>query len=171
MDVKKVFGEVNTPPELREVTLDTLPSSFWKTPKRVLEPCCGSGGYVEDIIDRFMTGLTKPKSKNARYKLIVETCLVWGDINPDNVELVTKKIDPKHQYKLQSYVGDALYKDFTPFDAVITNPPYQMPTSLRKGGWGNKTLWDRFVVKTLDEWLSVHRFPVNINSMEGKWVQ
>ena len=155
MNVKKIYGEVNTPPFLRKLVLDVVPSAFWTTSQRVLEPCCGDGGFVQDIIQRFMDGLATPKDETKRYKWIVENCIYWGDINPTNVKLVRKKVDPKKQYKLLSFTGDSLteFPEWETFDAVITNPPYQMPTGLRKGGWGNKTLWDKFVDQTLDVWL------------------
>ena len=73
---KKKNAEVSTPHKLRQEMLDTVPLEFWTSPKRVFEPCAGKGGFLIDIIDRFMIGLylTFPNEK-LRYKVIVEECL------------------------------------------------------------------------------------------------
>src|SRR5690606_5963276 len=47
-------GEIITPSFLRNEMLDTLPSIFWETPKKVFEPCCGKYGFTIDIVNRFM---------------------------------------------------------------------------------------------------------------------
>ena len=66
---KKSNAEVSTPFKLRQEMLDKIPVEFWKTPKKVFEPCAGKGGFIIDIIDRFMNGLEKviPDEKE-RYK-------------------------------------------------------------------------------------------------------
>ena len=39
--------------------LDKIPLEFWTSIKKVFEPCAGKGGFIVDIIDRFMNGLEK----------------------------------------------------------------------------------------------------------------
>ena len=51
---KKTNAEVSTPHKLRQEMLDKIPLEFWTSPKRVFEPCAGKGGFLIDIIDRFM---------------------------------------------------------------------------------------------------------------------
>lgn len=81
-NVVKEFGEVNTPYVLRQDMLDRLPVDFWKQPRRVLEPCCGKGGFVLDIVERFLEqGIPLPT--------VLQECLYWGDLNPTNVEYTT----------------------------------------------------------------------------------
>ena len=49
--------------------LDKMPQEFWTKENTVFEPCFGKGGFVIDIIDRFMNGLKdKYPEKNKRYK-------------------------------------------------------------------------------------------------------
>ena len=85
---KKTNAEVSTPYELRQEMLDTITKygdkDFWKTPKTVFEPCCGKGGFLVDIIDRFMNDL-QIEDEEERYKVIVEQCLYFCDINPTNI--------------------------------------------------------------------------------------
>lgn len=97
-----------------------------------------------DIIDRFMTGMeeTIPDEKE-RYRVIVEECLYFSDINPTNIFLCKLLVDPYNEYKLKYNEGDTLKLDVKEkwgvegFDAVIGNPPY------------NNELWSQFVKKSL----------------------
>tara|TARA_Y200000002_G_C22666711_1_gene658302 strand:+ start:1601 stop:1900 length:300 start_codon:yes stop_codon:yes gene_type:complete len=56
---KKANAEVSTPFQLRKEMLDKIPLEFWTSINKVFEPCAGKGGFVVDIIDRFMIGLEK----------------------------------------------------------------------------------------------------------------
>ena len=109
--------------------LDKIPVEFWTSPKKVFEPCSGKGGFIIDIIDRFMNGLKKSiPDKKLRRKTIVEECLYFSDINPTNIFICKLLIDPYNEYKLN--YNEALELDIKEkwdiegFDAVIGNPPY-----------------------------------------------
>jgi hypothetical protein len=54
---KKSNAEVSTPVKLRHEMLDIIPIEFWTSIKKVFEPCSGKGGFIVDIIGRFMEGL------------------------------------------------------------------------------------------------------------------
>jgi len=151
---KKSNAEVSTPFKLRKEMLDKIPVDFWTSIKKVFEPCAGKGGFIIDIIDRFMNGLeeTIPDEKE-RYKAIVEECLYFSDINSTNIFICKLLIDPYNDYKLNYSEGNTLELDIKEkwniegFDAVIGNPPYQN-TNNNKGS-GN-TLWNKFVEKSLN---------------------
>lgn len=128
---KKINAEVSTPYALRQEMLDKIPTEFWTKPRRVFEPCCGKAGFLIDIMDRFMTGLERHEpNEKKRYKLIVEECLYWSDINKLNILICRLLLDPYGKYKLQYNVGSTLDLDvrhkwsLNGFDAVIGNPPY-----------------------------------------------
>jgi len=129
---KKKNAEVSTPIKLREEMLETIPPMFWTTKKKVFEPCCGKGGFLMDIVDKFMTGLEATlQDEKERYRCIVEECLYFSDINDMNIFICRLLLDPYQEYKLQYNVGDTLKLDVKMkwgvdgFDAVIGNPPYQ----------------------------------------------
>ena len=129
---KKTNAEVSTPYKLRQEMLDKIPVDFWTKPHKVFEPCSGKGGFVIDIIDRFMTGLKdKYTDEKQRYKIIVEQCLYFSDINPTNIFICRLLIDPYSEYKLNFNEGNTLELDIKTkwdidgFDAVIGNPPYE----------------------------------------------
>jgi hypothetical protein len=159
---KKSNAEVSTPFKLRQEMLDKIPVEFWTSIKKVFEPCCGKGGFVIDIIDRFMNGLEKtiPDEKE-RYRIIVEECLYFSDINPTNIFICKLLIDPYNEYKLNYNEGNTLELDIKEkwelegFDAVIGNPPYNIPKDdALKGGYGGRSLWDKFVDASIDNWLN-----------------
>jgi len=149
---KKSNAEVSTPFKLRQEMLDKIPVEFWTSIKKVFEPCAGKGGFIVDIIDRFMIGLeeTIPDEKE-RYKIIVEECLYFSDINSTNIFICKLLIDPYNEYKLNYNEGNTLELDIKEkweiegFDAVIGNPPYQ-----NFNGASNGTLWDKFVLQSFE---------------------
>ena len=162
---KRQNAEVSTPYTLRQEMLDTITKygdpDFWKTPKRVFEPCAGKGGFLLDIIDRFMNGLVdEEKDEEARYKKIVEECLYWSELNPVNVFICKLLIDPYGKYEINYNEGNTLELDITKekkngdtriwkgvngFDLVVGNPPYQ-----KYDGASNGTLWDKFVIWSIN---------------------
>lgn len=129
---KKGNAEVCTPFILRHEMLDKIPLHFWTSFKKVFEPCTGKGGFLLDIIDKFMNGLEKviPDEKD-RYKTILEDCLYFSDINPTNIFICKLLIDPYNEYELNYHEGNTLKLnisekwDICGFDAVIGNPPYE----------------------------------------------
>jgi len=148
----KKNAEVSTPHKLRQEMLDTVPLEFWTSPKRVFEPCAGKGGFLIDIIDRFMIGLSSmiPNEKH-RYKVIVEECLYFSDINPTNIFICKLLIDPYNEYLLHWNEGNTLELNIQEkwgidgFHAGIGNPPYQEVSEdgVSKGGGNN--LYTKFV--------------------------
>jgi hypothetical protein len=147
---KKKNAEVSTPHKLRQEMLDTVPFEFWTSPKRVFEPCAGKGGFLIDIIDRFMIGLylTFPDEK-LRYKVIVEECLYFSDINPTNIFICKLLIDPYNEYLLHWNEGNTLELNIDGFHAVIGNPPYNASGDTATGN----TIWQDFTKKSLNDWL------------------
>jgi SAM-dependent methyltransferase len=157
---KKQNAEVSTPPQLRKDMLDALEKyvpNFFKSLRKVFEPCCGKGQFIIDIIDRFMHGLKDlyPNEKE-RYRVIVEECIFFADINPTNIFICRLLLDPYGEYKLNFYQGDTLKIDVEKewgikgFDGVIGNPPYN---SSGDTGTGN-TIWQHFVLEALKVWLA-----------------
>ena len=128
-------AEVSTPYVLRQEMLDSITEhgdvDFWKTSKTVFEPCCGKGGFVVDIVARFMNGLIEIfPDKAERYCHIIEHCIYFADINPLNIFITRLLLDPFDKYKLNYYLGDTLKIDIgyefklEEFDLVVGNPPY-----------------------------------------------
>ena len=171
---KKQNAEIPTPVKLVDEMLNTIPAEFWKTPKRVFEPCCGKGNFVLGIFDKFYNALDN-KKPSEKCKVIIEQCLYYADITELNVFITTeilkchiqkssediKTEEDMKEYmkniKFNSYVGDTLELDINDvwgiegFDAVIGNPPFQPQSNDKKGG---SSLWTKFVSSAIEKWLN-----------------
>jgi hypothetical protein len=106
------------------------------------------------------------KDEKEKYKLIVEECLYFSDINITNIFICKLLLDPYNEYKLNFNEGNTLEIDIFKkwnlkgFDAVIGNPPYQ-------DGSGNKgkghVLWTKFIEKSLNIWLLKNGYLLFVN--------
>ena len=157
-DEKKKNAEFPTPVKLVDDMLNLISVEFWRTPKKVFEPCCGKGNFVLGIFDRFYKGLKEIyPDEIERCRIIMTHCIYYADLTALNV-FITTEIMKCH---IQSYCGlDEVDFDFNynqgntleldikekwgidGFDAVIGNPPYQ--------GTGRKKLYINFIVNSLN---------------------
>lgn len=163
---KKNHAEISTPYKLRQEMISEVPESFWAKPHRVFEPCSGKGGFLIDIVDKFMIGLVdEEKDPMKRYKLIVENCLYFSDINPLNIHITKTLLDPNGEYKLNYNEGNTLELDIKKkwglknFDLVIGNPPYNDDSG--NIGRGH-ALWTQFVESGL-EWIKTDGYLVYVH--------
>ena len=137
--------------------LDKIPVEFLKTSKG-FEPCSGKGGFIVDIVNRFMDGLKDLISdREERLRIIVEDCLYFSDINETNIFICEKLLDNNGKgYKLNSNLGNTLELDIKEkwgldgFDAVIGNPPYQNSQNNKGKKRGGDLLWNKFVIYSIN---------------------
>ena len=179
------YAEFGTPFILRQDMLNLLPKSFWKNRHvKVLEPTCGKGGFVVDIIQRFMEGLKSQFYDSAHcYKHILENIVYFADINGRNVKKLAKLLDSNCNFKLNYHIGDTLKDDILKtfkikgFHLVAGNPPYNPSGAVATG----KTIYQDFIEIALNKWIlpkgyllfvtpSAWRKPVNEKSVnKGLW--
>jgi len=162
---KKQNAEISTPYKLRQDMLNSIDKyvpDFWKEKRKIFEPCCGKGGFLIDIIDRFLkTGI--------EYKTIVEECLYFSDINPTNIFICKLLLDPYNEYKLNYNEGDTLKLNIKEkwklegFDAVIGNPPYNKSQKADGKRGGGDLLWNKFIIKSLNEWILDKKYLVFVH--------
>jgi hypothetical protein len=90
-------------------------------------------------------------------KHIIENMIYMSEINKKNC-LITKMIFNKSKkYNINLFNGDTLTLDIKKvwnidsFDIIIGNPPFNKPKDpITKKGYGAKSLWDLFVIKSLE---------------------
>lgn len=150
---RKGAAEVPTPPQLVDEMLSKIPSTFWSTPKRVLEPCCGKGNFVLGIFQKFDEGLReKYPDTPMRHKVIVEECIHFTDISSLNVMITRELLRCASGGVAKFYnarQGDTLQMKWDePFDLVVGNPPYNSNGTLATGN----TIWQKFVTSALTSW-------------------
>ena len=164
-DEKKRNAEVPTPVKLVDEMLNIYPLEFWKTPKKVFEPCCGKGNFVLGIFDRFYKGLEEMyPDEIERCCVIMTECIYYADLTALNVFITTEIMKCHVQsycgldeidFEFNNYIGDSLelnIKDkwnINGFDSIIGNPPYNSSGDTATGN----TIWQYFTKKSLNEWL------------------
>ena len=167
---KKKNAEVPTPVKLVDDMLGIIPFDFWKTPKKVFEPCCGKGNFVLGIFDKFYNGLEEayPDSEE-RCRVIITECLYYADITPLNVFITTEILKchvqsycgiEELEWEFHGIVGDTLKMEMSGFDAVIGNPPYNDSSGNKGKG---HTLWTKFVENALTKWIVYDGYLLFVN--------
>ncbi len=80
----KELGEVFTPSDLVNTMLDELPDNVWIENSTFLEPSCGDGSFVIEVIKR--------KVKHGHDILSVISSVFGVDIQADNIEECKKRV-------------------------------------------------------------------------------
>ena len=143
------YGEVFTPMELVDEILDNLPKNVWTNPDlKWLDPCAGKGVFLIRVQERLMKGLDKEIPNTIERITHIETMMTMVELNPSNI------IELNNIFKnVKIHQNDFLMMDFEneKFDIILANPPYQAPKkSIYTGSAGNITLWDKFVLCSLE---------------------
>ena len=153
---KNKYGEVFTPYSYICELLDQLPARVWSNPAlRWLEPASGIGHFCAVIYVRLMDGLCVMfPDPCARHEHIIRNMLFMVEINTVNVErtrdLFGSLVNITCADFLDPVAGAAI--PGAAIDIIIGNPPFQMPRdeTIRMGSKGGRTLWDKFIAKSLD---------------------
>ncbi len=172
---KNKFGEVFTPMYLINEKLEKLDEEYKKIYKKSifteknlkwLDPATGMGNYPIAVYLKLFEGLKKeiPDDKK-RKKHILEKMLYMCEINKKNCYVVKQIFNINNEFKLNIYEGDFLKFEsekifnIQKYDIIMGNPPYnKSKESSLKGGYGGRSLWDLFVVKSLNELLNDNGF-------------
>jgi len=129
------------------------------------------GNYPIAVYLKLFEGLKKeiPDDKK-RKKHILEKMLYMCEINKKNCYVVKQIFNINNEYKLNIYEGDFLKFEsekifnIQKYDIIMGNPPYnKSKESSLKGGYGGRSLWDLFVVKSLNELLNDNGFLIFIH--------
>jgi len=159
---KKKFGEVMTPISLVEDMLDKLPKEVWSNPElKWLDNCNGVGIFPCVVVERLMDGLSDwEKDEEKRYRHIMENMIYVAELQPKNMFLYLCGFDPYDEYVLNIYTGSFLDESFDnhmrdvwgvdKFDIIVGNPPYNDNQNAKGKRGGGSTLWDKFVIKSLN---------------------
>jgi SAM-dependent methyltransferase len=162
---KKGNAEVSTPVELCDDMLKSPQDEFWKTPKKVLEPCCGKGNVLLGIVRKFDEGLKELYPDNEeRIRIIMTECIYYADLTALNVFITTELLRCEFEsicgineidFEFNNYTGDTLELNIedkwniSGFNMVCGNPPYNSSGDTATGN----TIWQDFTKKALNEWL------------------
>jgi len=182
---KKMFGEVFTPPSLIYQKYEALDlhhikiygkSIFSEKTFKWLDNSSGMGNYSIILYLKLMEGLKKEiPNEDERKCHILENMIYMAELNKKNVFICRQIFDVNNNYCLNLYEGDALELDVDVewgvenFDVIIGNPPYQQKVGERK----TETLWDKFVLKSLntlkENGYLVYVHPSGWRNIDGKF--
>ena len=83
------FGEVLTPPEIVSAMLDLVKQETERIDSRFLEPACGTGNFLKEILKRKLRAVEKWYKKSQleyeRYAMLAVSSIYGIDILEDNV--------------------------------------------------------------------------------------
>jgi hypothetical protein len=89
-------GEVFTPPELVNNMLDMVAHECERIESRFLEPACGDGNFLSEVLRRkLLTVDARNKSNRVKWErdAVLAVCSIYGiDLLPDNVEICRKRL-------------------------------------------------------------------------------
>lgn len=151
LESRKKSGSERTPNEIVKYMLDMIGyNENISVNKSIVDPACGTGTFVKQMIDRFIDGLVKNDMINAvREKLLVQKLVRAYDTKPSNVfvtkmviicALVKKNLISNMKDVLEMEQVLPVYcQDFLEVeekaDYIIGNPPYirlqNMPVEYR----------------------------------------
>ena len=177
---KDQFGEVFTPMYLINEMLDNLDKSYIKEHGKSIftepsfkwfDPASGMGNFPIAVYLKLMEGLKLQISNDEdRQKHIIENMLYMSELNKKNVFITHQIFNMNNQYKLNLNEGNSLELNtenvwgIKKFDVVMGNPPYnKSKDGTLKGGYGGRSLWDLFVVKSLNDWVNENSYLVFIH--------
>ena len=157
--IRHKSGEFYTPPFL----VKKMVKESYKFGSKVLDPCCGSGNFLVEIVKTIMNSHNSEKEKIAAFNNIH-----GYDINPISIFitkinflfLLKEKIS---KVDLNLYVTDYLFKKEVSvnedFDLIIGNPPWFTLRDVDSPDYQKK-------IKNLSEKLEIKPLPKNILNIE-----
>jgi type I restriction-modification system DNA methylase subunit len=148
-DERKRLGQFYTPDYIIDYILNGIPIKVYH---KLLDPACGSGGFLIRAYDKFLK-ISIEKNKSNAHKQILENSLFGYDINPFAVHLtamnlalknIESKTDALNVIERDSLTTSPTFNDFalyqartldakikqvdkskhTGFSVVVGNPPY-----------------------------------------------
>jgi hypothetical protein len=177
---KQKYGEVFTPMSLVFEMLDNLDKHYIKEHGRSIftepsfkwfDPASGMGNFPITVYLKLMEGLKlQIPNDEDRKKHILENMLYMSELNKKNVFITHQIFNMNNQYNLNLNEGNSLELNtenvwgIKKFDVVMGNPPYnKSKDGTLKGGYGGRSLWDLFVVKSLNDWVNENSYLVFIH--------
>ena len=157
--IRHASGEFYTPPFI----VKKMIKDSYSFGERVLDPCCGSGNFLIEIIKKILQS-----NKSETEKIAAINNIYGYDINPlsifftrINSLLITEDISNK--MKLNLFTFDSLFQNInTPnikFDLIIGNPPWYTYSDVESSSYQQK-------IKNLAEELEIKPLPKNILNIE-----
>ena len=157
--IRHASGEFYTPPFI----VKKMIGNSYIFGERVLDPCCGSGNFLIEIIKKILQS-----NKTETQKIAAINNIYGYDINPlsvfftkINFLLIIKDMSNKIEFNLFTF--DSLFQNINnpniKFDLVIGNPPWYTYSDIESSFYQQK-------IKSLAKELEIKPLPKNILNIE-----
>ena len=128
-------GVVYTPKWIVSLILDEVGYKNDIYDKKIIDPACGDGAFLIEVLKRFLTDIKKTNLNKRQIKYILEKNIVGFDIDNKAVkECVSNLNNVASKYNLENIKWQIIKTDsldksfvskyFNSFDFVVGNPPY-----------------------------------------------
>ena len=160
------------PPKLGNEMLDKLPEDLWAdSSKAFIDPACGTGILLSECARRLLRNGHRPENVIGRIfgLALSELFAAQARLNLKRVFKDEADYDlTDKQLRVIIIHRDALACERgqnMKFDVVVMNPPYNKPVHKdgRKGGYGGRSLWDKFLEMAIDDLVKDHGHLVSVN--------
>lgn len=132
---KKLNGIVYTPQWVVNLILDNLSYNEDICEKKIIDPACGDGAFLSEVVERFIVDAKRKKLNKIQIKKNIEKNVFGFDIDEVAIKkciAVLDKIALKHNLdninwqiiKTDSLDKKIIGEHFDFFDFVVGNPPY-----------------------------------------------
>lgn len=132
---KKLNGVVYTPKWVVSLILDNLAYEKDICEKKIIDPACGDGAFLSEVVERFITDAKQKKLDEPEIRKSIENNIYGFDIDEVAIKKCVAMLDEialKHNLKNINWriiKTDSLDKKFVGkyfdfFDFVVGNPPY-----------------------------------------------
>lgn len=168
--------EILTPPALVKKMLGRLPLATWTSiDKMFLDPACGRGTFLFDIIKRLWGGLSVTfLNESERAKNIISRVhgVDISQMQHERLKALFSLLFSRFEIEQDSfrlYNVDSLERDFVvKFDVVVTNPPYNPAVKkIGKGSGSGNKIWHRFVERIFCELIKDNGYVLMVTP--SKW--
>ena len=110
------FGEVNTSEKEVNAMIDLVKDQTERLDSRFLEPACGDGNFLIEVLSRKLDVVVK-QYKNNQYDFEKNSLVVVGsiygvDILKDNAEQARGRLYKKFENEYKKYFSDSVNQDF-----------------------------------------------------------
>lgn len=138
-------GEVFTPPWMVEAMLDLVKGETERIDSRFLEPACGNGNFLVQVLLRKLAAVElkygKSDFERRHYALLALMCIYGIELLPDNIADCRANL-------LEIFAG---YLDLNPADDLYRAAAYVLSQNLIHGDAMKMLTWDNLPI-TFAEW-------------------
>ncbi len=158
-------GEVFTPPWLVEAMLDLVKDESERIDSRFLEPACGSGNFLMQVLRRKLAAVElkygKSDFERQHYALLALMCIYGVELLPDNIaecratllEILAEYLNVDESDELYRAASYVLSQNLVHGDALTMRTHDGQPISFAEWGYLGKGKFQRrdFCLETLTE--------------------